>query len=88
MGWGRLSEFAFLRENAESFFRNAEYLYGQGEYNLAAFNVEQAMQLMLKYFLAVKVEIFRGPALLGGFSERRGACVRGYGSSTRNMRAS
>ena len=76
-GLGRVSEFAFLRENAESFFRNAEYLYGQGEYNLAAFNVEQAMQLMLKYFLAVKVGDFpRTRSLRRLFREARSLCPR------------
>jgi len=53
-----LSEYEFLKRNAESFHRNAIYLYKQGEYNLAAFNVEQAAQLMLKYLLAVKVGDF------------------------------
>lgn len=47
-----------LRENSVSFYKNARYLYGQGEYNLAAFNIEKAMPLMLKYFLAVKVGDF------------------------------
>jgi len=75
MGWGETSEFAFLRENAESFFRNAEYLYGQGEYNLAAFNVEQAMQLMLKYLLAVKVGDFpRTHSLRRLFREAKSIC--------------
>jgi len=51
-------ELRILRRNAQSFYRNARYLYGQGEYNLAAFNIEQAMQLMLKYILAAKIGDF------------------------------
>ena len=67
--------FSFLRENAESFYRNAKQLYEQGEYNLAAFNVERAFQLMLKYFLAVKVGDFpRTHSLRRLFREVKDIC--------------
>jgi len=70
-----LSEFEFLKENASSFYRNAKYLYENGEYNLAAFNIEQAMQLMLKYFLAVKVGDFpRTHSLRRLFREVKDVC--------------
>ncbi len=42
-------------ERAEAFLRNAEQLYGQGQYDLAAFSVEQACQLLVKQRLLVKV---------------------------------
>ncbi|MCX8205114.1 MAG: HEPN domain-containing protein [Candidatus Nezhaarchaeota archaeon] len=43
-----------LRERAEAFLKNAERLLEEGVYDLAAFNVEQYCQLMLKYKLLVK----------------------------------
>jgi len=43
-----------LRERAESFLRNAEELFLKGVYDLAAFNLEQYCQLMVKYKLLVK----------------------------------
>ncbi len=42
----------YLRERAEEFLENAEYNFSRGYYNLAAFCLEQYMQLYLKYFLA------------------------------------
>jgi len=48
----------FLKINAEKFIENAEYLLRKGEYNLAAFNFEQAAQLLLKYFLWKKIGDF------------------------------
>ncbi len=53
-----MPEYEFLRKNADSFYRNAKQLLEQGEYNLAAFNLEQAMQLMLKYLLASRLGEF------------------------------
>jgi Uncharacterized conserved protein related to C-terminal domain of eukaryotic chaperone, SACSIN len=47
-------EAELLRLRAEAFLRNAERLYAEGEYDLAAFNVEQYCQLMLKYKLLIK----------------------------------
>ena len=38
-----------LRKRAESFLRNALYLIGIGDNNLAMFNLEQYCQLILKY---------------------------------------
>ena len=43
-----------LRERAEAFLRNAERLLAEGEYDLAAFSLEQYCQLILKYKLLVK----------------------------------
>jgi hypothetical protein len=47
-------EAELLRLRAETFLRNAERLYAEGEYDLAAFGVEQYCQLMLKYKLLLK----------------------------------
>ncbi|MEM2154793.1 MAG: HEPN domain-containing protein [Nitrososphaeria archaeon] len=48
-------ETELLRERAESFLANAEELAIKGNYDLAAFNLEQYCQLILKYHLLVKV---------------------------------
>ena len=47
-------EAEILRERAEAFLRNAERLFREGEYDLAAFSIEQYCQLILKYKLLVK----------------------------------
>ncbi len=43
-----------IRERAEDFLRNARDLFDKGVYDLAAFNIEQYCQLILKYKLLVK----------------------------------
>ena len=45
----------FLKENAQAFCQNALDLLAKGSYRLAAFSAEQALQLVLKYFLAKKM---------------------------------
>lgn len=47
-----------LRERAESFLKNAEDLYKKGILDLAAFNLEQYCQLMLKYKLLLKTNTY------------------------------
>lgn len=47
-------EVEVLRERAEAFLKNAERLVEEGVQDLAAFNIEQYCQLMLKYKLLVK----------------------------------
>ena len=47
-------EVEVLRQRAKSFLRNARRLFEEGDYDLAAFNVQQFCQLMLKYKLLVK----------------------------------
>ncbi len=49
-----LEEAEILRERAEAFLRNAERLIVERVYDLAAFNLEQYCQLILKYKLLVK----------------------------------
>lgn len=41
----------FLKERSGAFFRGAERYFEEKEYALSAFNVEQAVQLLLKNFL-------------------------------------
>jgi len=48
----------FLKERAEKFFRNAQNLFKEGEYDLSAFNLEQACQLFLKYYIFLKIGDF------------------------------
>jgi len=43
-----------LGERAYAFLRNATRLFEDGEYDLAAFNIEQFFQLTLKYKLLIK----------------------------------
>lgn len=45
----------FLKERAKEFLENAEDLLKKGVLALAAFNLEQAAQLYLKYFLFLKL---------------------------------
>lgn len=47
-------EAEILRERAEAFLENATRLVAEGVYDLAAFNLEQYFQLILKYKLLVK----------------------------------
>ena len=47
-------EAEILRQRAYAFLRNAKHLFEEKEYNLAAFNIEQFCQLILKYKLLVK----------------------------------
>ena len=49
-----LEEAEILRERAEAFLKNAERPVMEGVYDLAAFNIEQHYQLMLKYKLLIK----------------------------------
>jgi len=49
-----IEEAEILRERAYAFLRNAKRLFEEGEYDLAAFSVEQFCQLILKYKLLIK----------------------------------
>ncbi len=50
----RRSEAEILLKRAKAFLKNAEYLIGIKEYDLAAFNLEHSLQLLLKYKLLVE----------------------------------
>jgi len=47
-----------LRERAEGFLKIAQDQYKKGVFDLAAFNLEQYCQLMLKYKLLVKTNTY------------------------------
>jgi HEPN domain-containing protein len=47
-------EVEFLRKRSKEFYENAKNIFKEGKYNLAAFNLEQACQLFLKYLIALK----------------------------------
>lgn len=44
-------EAALLKRRAEAFLRNAQSLFGSGDYDLAMFSLEQHCQLLVKYCL-------------------------------------
>jgi len=48
----------YLKRRADEFLETAQYNFTKKMYDLAAFSVEQYMQLYLKYFLAKKVGYF------------------------------
>ncbi|HIE36053.1 MAG TPA: HEPN domain-containing protein [Candidatus Omnitrophica bacterium] len=47
----KLMQADYLKERAEKFLKNAEDLFEKEEYDLSAFNLEQACQLFLKYYI-------------------------------------
>ncbi|CCC82006.1 HEPN domain-containing protein [Thermoproteus tenax] len=49
-----LEEAELLRRRAHAFLKNAQRLLREGEYDLAAFSLEQYCQLILKYKLLLK----------------------------------
>ena len=49
-----LEDAEILHERAEAFLKTAEKLIEEGIYDLAAFNLEQHCQLLLKYKLLIK----------------------------------
>lgn len=51
----------FLKERAEDFLANAKELIEKGVYPLAAFNLEQSLQLYLKYYLYLKLKNIQKP---------------------------
>ena len=48
----------YLKERAEKFLENAKELFNKEEYDLSAFNLEQACQLFLKYYIFLKIGDF------------------------------
>ena len=50
---------SYLRRNALSFLKEAERDFNEGEFNLAMFHLEQALQLALKYTLYERTGTFK-----------------------------
>jgi len=48
-------EVEFLKERGREFFEEAEELLKKKRYNLSAFNLEQAIQLWIKYLIAKEI---------------------------------
>ncbi|AKG90895.1 putative conserved protein related to C-terminal domain of eukaryotic chaperone, SACSIN [Geoglobus ahangari] len=46
-----VEEIEILRDRSEKFLKNARHLYETGIYDLAAFNIQQSVELYLKYRL-------------------------------------
>ena len=51
-----MAKIDFLKKRADEFFNLAKTSFKEKYYNLAAFNLEQASQLYLKYYFALKVK--------------------------------
>lgn len=49
-------EISFLKKRAKEFWEEAVRLFNEEKYNLSAFNLEQAIQLWIKYLIGIKVE--------------------------------
>jgi HEPN domain-containing protein len=50
-----MAKVGFLKERAEEFLKMAKFAFKEGNFNIAAFNLEQACQLYLKYYLFLKL---------------------------------
>jgi len=50
-----IDDFEILKERSEKFLKNAEQLIDQEIYDLAAFNIQQSVELYLKYKLLLSV---------------------------------
>lgn len=59
----------FLKDRADRFLRNALELFNREEYDLAAFNLEQASQMFLKYALWKKLGDFEKIHQISGLLE-------------------
>ncbi len=48
-------DIGFLKERANEFFEEAQELLKKKKYNLSVFNLEQAIQLWIKYLIGKKI---------------------------------
>lgn len=51
----RMKDIEFLKKRSREFWENAQELFKKGKYNLCVFNLEQAVQLWLKYLIGKKI---------------------------------
>lgn len=51
-----MAQVDFLIKRADKFLKLARYSFKEGDYNIAAFNLEQTAQLYLKYYLFLKLK--------------------------------
>jgi HEPN domain-containing protein len=54
-----MAKINFLKKRADEFLDLAKKIFREKYYNLAAFNLEQATQLSLKYYFGLKVKNFK-----------------------------
>ncbi|MCS7181207.1 MAG: HEPN domain-containing protein, partial [bacterium] len=50
-----MREIKFLKERSIEFWEEGIRLFNEKKYNLAVFNIEQALQLWIKYLISIKV---------------------------------
>jgi len=50
-----MENITFLKNRAQEFWEEGNRLFQEGKYNLSAFNLEQAVQLWIKYLIGVKI---------------------------------
>ncbi len=50
-----MKNLSFLKERAKEFWEEALRLFNEGKYNLSVFNLEQAVQLWIKYLIGAKL---------------------------------
>ena len=60
-------EINFLKKRAEEFLKTSEYHFREGMYELTTFDLEQSLQLFLKYTIYLKIEIIHQHILLKAF---------------------
>ncbi len=53
-----MEEFEIYKKRAADFYENAKTLYEKEKFDLAMFNLEQSLQLWLKYFIGIKLGDF------------------------------
>jgi len=60
-----MAKIDFLKKRAGEFFENAKDLIRKEKYPLAAFNLQQSVQLYLKYYLFLKLKKYPKIHLIG-----------------------
>jgi HEPN domain-containing protein len=51
-----MTKIDFLKKRAEEFLKMAKFAFKERNFNISAFNLEQACQLYLKYYLFLKLK--------------------------------
>jgi HEPN domain-containing protein len=51
-----MAKIDFLKKRAEEFLKMAKFAFKERNFNISAFNLEQACQLYLKYYLFLKLK--------------------------------
>jgi len=51
-----MAKIDFLKKRAREFLKLSKHAFREGNYNISAFNLEQAAQLYLKYYLFLRIK--------------------------------